>query len=177
MKNDLKRRTLVLATVTVGLSAGLLFGYQVSVIPAFKTLSDREYIAAFQALNVAIQNPIFFLCYMGAAIFALWTAYLHKGEPASRKSKLLGMAAGLYLATIVITLGANVPLNNKLAAFPLKSATPEQQAAFRTDFEGPWNTWHLLRTLTSMGSLALLVLVCASPTDEHKGLKPKKEDR
>ncbi len=176
MKNNFKRNMLVLATVTVGLSAGLLFGYQVSVIPGFRTLSDREYIAAFQAINVAIQNPIFFLCYLGAVVFAFWTVFLHRGTAASGRFKLLCAAAALYLVTIVITMGANVPLNNKLAAFPLESSTPAQQAAFRADFEGPWNSWHLVRTLTSIGSLALFVVVCMSPADDQRGLKPKKDN-
>jgi hypothetical protein len=51
---------LALAIVTTGLSCGLLFAYQVSVIPAFVSLPDATYVAAMQAINDAIQNALFF---------------------------------------------------------------------------------------------------------------------
>lgn len=56
----IKNIVLTVAAITTGLIAGLFFGYQVSVIPAFKTLSDVNYIAAMQAINTAIpQDPFF----------------------------------------------------------------------------------------------------------------------
>ncbi len=162
---DFKKIVLVLAATTVGLSAGLLFSYQVSVVPGFKTLTDSIYISAMQSVIVSIQNPIFFFAYMGAMVFLLLTTYWHRGKPASHRFKLLLASTLLYAATLIITIAVNVPLNNKLQAFPLASATPQQAHKARVDFEAPWNNWHLLRTLTATGSLVLVVLACITTAE------------
>jgi uncharacterized membrane protein len=162
---NLKTPVLAGAAITTGVSAGLLFGYQVSVIPAFKTLSDADYIAAMQAINVAIQNPIFALFFFGAAIFLLGAAFLHRSTPGSLRFHLLVAATLLYIVgTLGITIGANVPLNDTLAAFSLHSSTPAQAALARSAFQGPWNTWHLIRTSASVGSLVLVTVACLSPS-------------
>jgi uncharacterized membrane protein len=61
-------------------------------------------------------------------------------------------------------MGANVPLNDTLAAFSLSSSTPQQAAIARSAFEGQWNTWHLIRTLASFGSLVLVIVARLSPS-------------
>src|SRR5256885_13559728 len=86
----LRNTVLTLAVITTGLIAGLFFGYQVSVIPAFKTLSEANYIAAMQAINVAIpQDPFFEFNFLGAAIFLPVAAYLHRSTPGSLRFPLL----------------------------------------------------------------------------------------
>lgn len=162
---NLKKTVLTVAATTTGLSAGLLFGYQVSVIPAFKTLSDKEYIAAMQAINVAIQNPVFGFTFIGPAIFLPVAVYLHRSTPASLRFKLLVAATLLYIVgTLGITFGANIPLNDTLATFSLQASTPEQAAAVRATFQDPWNNWHIIRTFASIGSLVLVIIAFLSPS-------------
>ena len=61
-------------------------------------------------------NPVFFAAFFGTALLAIvlaGAAFFRLGEPGS----LLVIAASvLYLATIVITMVFNVPLNDALAA-------------------------------------------------------------
>ena len=153
------------AGITTGLIAGLFFAYQVSVIPAFKTLSDAQYVASMQAINLAIpQDPFFELNFLGAAVFLLVAAYLHRSASGSRRFLLLVGAALLYLiGTLGVTMGANVPLNDTLAAFSLSTATPQQAEIARAAFEDSWNTWNLVRTLASIGALVLVIVACLSP--------------
>ena len=159
----LKNIVLTVAATTTGVNAGLFFAYQVSIIPAFKTLSDRDYIAAMQAINAAIQNPVFLSNFLGTVFFLPAAAYLHRSKPASLRSKLLLGATLLYIVgTFGITADANVPLNDMLAQFSLHSSTPQQVAKVRAGFEGPWNTWHLMRTIASVGSLVLVIAACLS---------------
>ena len=166
---NLKTTILTLATITTGLSAGLLFGYQVSVIPAFQTLSDTDYIAAMQAINIAIQNPIFLLVFFGAAIFLLVAVYQHRRTPGSPRFQLLVVATLVYIiGTLGITMGANVPLNDTLAAFSPHLSTLTQAAMARSAFETPWDTWHLIRTIASTGSLVLVSLACLSPDPDPR---------
>jgi len=162
---NLKKTVLILAATTTGLSAGLFFGFQVSVIPAFMTLSNAEYIAAMQAINIAILNPIFMLTFLGPAILLPVAAYPYRSAPASLQFILLVAAALLYIVgSLGITMGANVPLNDALAQFSLHSSTPAQAATARAVFEDPWNNWHMIRTLASIGSLVLVIIVCLSPS-------------
>ncbi len=160
-----KNIVLAAAAISTGLIAGLFFGYQVSVIPAFKTLSDVDYIAAMQAINIAIpQDPFFEFSFLGAAVFLPVAAYLHRSIPGSRQFPLLIGATLLYIiGTLGVTMAANVPLNDALAAFSLSSSTPQQSAIARAAFQDPWNTWHLIRTVASIGALALVIVACLSP--------------
>lgn len=160
-----KNIALAVAVITTGLIAGLFFGYQVSVIPAFKTLSDANYIAAMQAINIAIpQDPFFEFSFLGAAVFLPVAAYLHRSTSGSRRFPLLIGATLLYIiGTLGVTMVANVPLNDALAALSLSSLTPQQAAIARAAFQDPWNTWHLIRTVASIGALILAIGACLSP--------------
>jgi uncharacterized membrane protein len=161
---NLKKIILLLAATTTGLSAGLFFGFQVSIIPAFTTLPDRQYIEAMQAINIAIQNPVFLFAFVGAAIFLPVAAYMYRGTPRSPQFTLLLAAALLYIiGAFGITSAINVPMNDTLAAFSLHASSAQAAAAARTAFENPWNTWHLIRTLASIGSFILAIVACFSP--------------
>jgi uncharacterized membrane protein len=61
----------------------------------------------------------------------------------------------LYAATVGITRGFNIPLNNRMdaAGKPGETADP---GAVRRVFEGPWVRWNVARTLTGVGSLGAL---------------------
>jgi len=52
---------LAAATTCTALMGGLLFSYSCSVVLGLKTLPDQEYIMTMQAINRAIQNPVFFI--------------------------------------------------------------------------------------------------------------------
>jgi uncharacterized membrane protein len=60
-----KKMILFLSTVVMGLNAGIFYCWSVSVTTGLALLPDKEYITAFQALNRAILNPLFLLCFMG----------------------------------------------------------------------------------------------------------------
>ena len=56
---------LFLSVLLSGLIMGLLYGYACSVNPGLNKLSDAEYLRAMQSINTAIQNPVFFISFMG----------------------------------------------------------------------------------------------------------------
>src|SRR3954469_23636198 len=115
---------LLLATVTTALVAGLFFGFVVAVNPAFSTLPDAQYIAAMQAINVAIVNPVFAAAFFAPALLIPVSAWKYK-------SLLIGLAAAFYLVGgIGVTYIQNVPLNDMLAAGSIS----------RKAFAAPWNT-------------------------------------
>ena len=62
---------LVITATLTALMAGLFFAWSCSVMPGFARLKDREFVAAMQAANRAIQNPVFFAAFFGAPIFLI----------------------------------------------------------------------------------------------------------
>jgi uncharacterized membrane protein len=147
---------MVLATVTVGLTAGVMFCYQVAVMPGLHELDDRAFILAFQHIDQKIVNPLF----VGVSFFGggalLITATALQDAGTSRFTLLL-LATALYVvAVLVLTMVWHVPRNTALAAFPATTATDDDAARARARFEGPWNRLHVVRTLASIASLALL---------------------
>ncbi len=141
-----------------GLVAGLLYAYSCSVNAGLRSLSDSEYIKAMQSINIAIQNPVFFIPFMGLLlIFPVTTYQLYAQHNTS--FYLLLAATIIYMAGVFgVTVFFNVPLNEQLAKFPVLTASQTEISAMRTTFEKPWNSYHLVRTLASVVAFGLSVL-------------------
>jgi len=166
LKTDKKKLLLGITIVLTGLSAGLLYAYSVSINNAFVNLTDTQYVAAMQNINIAIQNPIFFLSFLGAAVALPLSAYKFRKTTVF---KPLVLAAGLYvIGTLGVTMAINVPLNDKLAAFKLDAATAQQVTAARADYVGPWNSWHTVRTLAAIAAFATVTAAGLMSVEEAK---------
>lgn len=149
--------TLVVAAVTAGLLAGLFAAFAYAVMPGLHRSSDAAFVEVMQNINVAIVNPLFMTLFMGglaAALAAIVTNW-RSGDPAVRYWAIAGFVC--YLAMFVITSGANVPLNDKLAAAgdPARIADP---GAVRAQFEGPWVAWNIARAIANVGALGCFAL-------------------
>jgi uncharacterized membrane protein len=147
---------LVLATVTVGLTAGVMFCYQIAIMPGLHQLADRDFIRAFQRIDEKIVNPLFVLVsfFGGAALLIAATALQDAG---TLTFTLLAIATVIYVtAVVLLTMVWHVPRNNALARFPVATATDDDAARARARFEGPWSRLHIVRTLASIVALALL---------------------
>ena len=148
--------SLVAATITVGLMAGLFAAFSYSVMPGLARTSDRTFVDAMQRINVAIVNGWFLLCFLGALVTSVLAAVLHLGS--GSVFWLTAAGAVLYIATLAITARRNVPLNNALDA-----AGPDTPSQTRAAFEAPWVRWNLVRTATSVAAfLALAAALTAA---------------
>ena len=58
--------TLLAATVTTGLMAGVFGLYAHTIMRGLGTTDDRTFVGAFQAIDRAIINPLFMLTFFGA---------------------------------------------------------------------------------------------------------------
>lgn len=156
---------LILTTTTTGLMAGLFFAWSCSVIPGLARLPDAGYLAAMQAMNRAILNPLFLAAFIGTLLLLPLSTILHYGRPAPARFWLLLAAAIVYAVGVFgVTMAGNVPLNETLDAFNLGSASASDLAAQRAAFERPWNDLHLIRTWASTLSLLLAIIACRHPT-------------
>ena len=156
---------LILTTTTTGLMAGLFFAWSCSVIPGLARLPDAGYLAAMQAMNRAILNPLFLAAFIGTLLLLPLSTILQYGRPAPARFWLLLAAAIVYAVGVFgVTMAGNVPLNEALDTFNLGSASASDLAAQRAAFERPWNDLHLIRTWASTLSLLLAIIACRHPT-------------
>ncbi|MEU3462544.1 anthrone oxygenase family protein [Streptomyces sp. NPDC006733] len=133
------------ATVATALMAGVFFSFDVAVIPGLGRGDDRTYIGAMQNINVAIENPVFFLAFFGALVLTGVAALQQRrlGRRAVLGWVLASVA--LYVVALLVTMGGNLPVNDELARAgdPARIADP---AAVREKFEQTWIALNIVRT-------------------------------
>lgn len=149
------------ALITTGLLAGLYYGWAVSVMPGLARVDDVTFVESIQEMNEAIVNPAFMVAFLGAPALSA-VAYVQwrrrRGEARSKRvGQFLLAALVLNVASLAMTAGANVPLNDRIKAFGDPHGKPAAQVATaREEFEGPWTRRHLLRTALTVGALGCL---------------------
>ena len=150
---------LVVTATATALMAGLFYGFSCAVNLGLARLSNAEYISAMQSINRAIQNPFFFAAFFGAPILLLLSTFLHYGQ--SMRFRFLLAATVIYLiGTFGVTVFGNVPLNDALDRFNLESASKEETALQRANFEGRWNNLNTIRTVSSLLAVIFVVIAC-----------------
>ncbi len=169
--------TLLTATVTMGLMAGLFYAWDVSVMPGLARLDDRTFVGAFQAIDRAMMNPLFMLTFMGALAFTGVAAVLYRRDDDHSVLPWVALAFGLYLATFVITMAVHEPLNGALRA----AGDPDRivnLAAVRDAFhETRWVAW-TIATTAAFGCLAwALVLHGRATADAADHQAPRSAQR
>ena len=106
----------LVSTLLLGLSAGDLLRLLELGHAGASRSRRHSFVTAFNSINVAIQNPLFFVVFVGALIAPAVTAVLAfvAGEVAA--AWLAVAATAVYLVGVLVVTGAvNVPLNNALA--------------------------------------------------------------
>jgi uncharacterized membrane protein len=157
---------LALTTLTTALIAGLFYAYSCSVNGGLAQLSDTNYILAMQSINRAIQNPLFFISFMGTLFLLPISTYLHYNSAQLNRFYLLLFATIIYLiGVIAITAFGNIPLNNALDKFSMQLADNEAIRQARLGFENAWNSFHLIRTIASIVALILVILACLNKNE------------
>ena len=146
--------SLLAATVTMGLGAGVFALYAHTIMPGLRATDDRTFVAAFQSLDRAIVNPWFMLtAFAGALVFTAGAALANRGGTAE---PWILVALALYLVACVVTVAVHLPLNDTIKA----AGDPDRirdLAAVRARFsEQRWEAWNLVRVATSGGAFVSL---------------------
>ncbi len=157
------------AVVATGLVAGMFFFSAIAVMPALSAADDRTLVDAMQQVIDKIENPAFFLVFLGAPVLA-GTA-LAKAHNAG-STEAAGWIAGalvLYGVMVVVTFAVHLPLNEDLqdAGDPDRI---ESLAAVRDDFVTPWVAWDIVRTLASTAAFGCLVWALALRKSHDSGI-------
>lgn len=145
------------AAIGSGLVAGIFFAFSSFVMAALGRLPSDHGIAAMNAINVTVINPMFFLAFFGtAALCVAASAGVALRWTANGGGTLVLLASAIYLVgCIAVTMVRNVPLNNALAAVTL--GTPEA-AALWTRYLSEWTFWNTVRTVAPVVSAVLFTV-------------------
>ena len=146
----------LLTALGCGLAAGALFAFSAFVMAALGRLPAPQGIAAMQSINVLAVTPVFMTALFGTAAgcfgLVVWAAISADG----RELALVATGAGLFLiGSIGVTMAANVPLNNRLAA--LDPADPAAAGQWQR-YLSRWTAWNHLRTAAALAAAASLTV-------------------
>ena len=158
MQLTLNLTSLLATTFLTGLTAGLCFTWANAVTPGIGRLDDLGFLHAFQQMNRAILNPIFIVVFMGPTITHIANIFLFKSTSPTVFWLILTAAILYLIGLVLMTILGNVPLNEMIDKVDLLSATPEELKSLRDQFEIRWNRFHMVRTITTSLSFALLIV-------------------
>ena len=140
------------AALGCGLIAGVFFAFSSFIMKALARLPPGEGMAAMQAVNVTVLNPLFLGIFVGTAALcatAVVVSLLRWSEPGSAWLLAGGL---LYLAgCFLVTMAFNVPRNEALAK--LSPADPNA-AGLWASYLSSWTAWNHVRTAASFAAAA-----------------------
>jgi len=146
----------LLSAIGTALIAGIFYAFSAFLMRALSRLPPAQGIAAMQSINVAVINPWFLIVFLGTAATCAVVAF--QGMLISDERAGLFMLGGsaLYLVgTFLLTMAANVPLNNRLAKVDPQAA---DSAELWRRYLRNWTRWNHVRTIAAILALLLLML-------------------
>jgi uncharacterized membrane protein len=151
---------LAAAVIAMGLVAGLYFFSAIAVMPALAAADDRTLVDAMQQMIDKIENPAFFLAFLGAPALATVALVQALNSGSAKIAGWIVAALALYTVMLVITFAVHLPLNEDLkdAGDP---ARIENLAEVRDDFVTPWVAWDIVRTVVSIAGFGALTWALA----------------
>ena len=155
----MKTLTLVVAIVSTGLMAGIFFTWSNAVKPGIGTLDDMTYMKAFQAMNRLILNPLFYLVFILPVLSIAISTYMSFGSTKEYVFELLLTATLIYcLGVFLVTIAGNITLNELLEHTDLEKISQIELSDLRGKIETKWNSFNLVRTISSFIAFVLLVI-------------------
>lgn len=159
---DLIEITITLATLFCSLVAGFLLAFAIVAMPGIQRLNDHDFLQAFKVMDRVIQNnqPVFILVWAGSVLVLIASAVLGFWRLEGTEFALVIAAATIYLLGVQLpTMAINVPLNNQLQLQDLGALAEPALKEARTQFEPRWIRWNSIRTVFSILTSALLILL------------------
>ena len=152
MNSELLATVTFLTALGAGLMAGLFFAFSVSVMRALSRIPPPAGIAAMQAINIVILNPVFGIVFFGTVLASLLLAGYALVIWDQPGAAYLFAGGALYVAGgFLVTVVFNVPRNNALAKLDPSSSAA---AAAWSRYVSEWTSWNHVRMVACLGSLA-----------------------
>jgi uncharacterized membrane protein len=163
--NHWRECAMLISAVFNGMSAGIMFIFSNTIMPALGQLSDEAGIEAMVKINDVILNPFFKLLFVGGLISTVPVAdmfFFSKNQPKPARYYALASTIVYFLGQIVITATQNIPRNNALMA--LDAASQAASYYWRNEYLTKWVSWNTGRAVFStiasiLGVLSLRFMV------------------
>ena len=164
------------AVIAMGLVAGLYFFSAIAVMPALTAADDRTLVDAMQQMIDKIENPAFFLVFLGAPALAAVALVQARRSGSAKTAGWIVAGLVLYTVMLVVTFAIHIPLNYELrdAGDPARIAN---LAAVRDDFVTPWVAWEIVRTLVSVAAFGSLTWALVLRGRIGRAQQPQRTDR
>jgi len=138
---------------------GVYFAFSTFIMTAFGQMDRVAGISAMQAINDVILRSLFMPLFFGTTLASVLLAGLAIHDWPAPGSRLILVAACLFLAGMfIVTVVFNVPLNNALVAHAAQSA---DAATVWTDYLKTWTVWNHVRTVVSIAAGVIFTIALA----------------
>lgn len=150
MSDDVIFVVAVVAAVSSGVIAGLLFAFSSFVMRGLRALPPAQGIAAMQSINAAVNNPVFMLAFVGTAVINLVAVIVAFASWDTPEAVYLLVAGLLYLAGVFgLTGGYHIPRNNALANV---DPAADDAADWWRRYAAEWTTWNHVRVFAGIAA-------------------------
>lgn len=140
------------SAVASAAAGGMMFVFSTFVLPGLDRAGPAAAIDAMRGINAeAKTSAVFLVAYFGAALLALAVGVLAALHWRAAGSGWLMAGAVLGVAGAIVTVVANVPLNEGLDT---ADVSPE---VWQTYLEG-WVAWNHVRTVTGLAAAVLTMI-------------------
>ncbi len=156
MQDDITLVVTVFATAGSGVVAGIFFAFSTFVMKALGQMPAPSGIVAMQRINVTVINPLFMLAFLGtpaASLYLAVIAVIDFSEPGF--GYLLAGSVLHIVGSLLVTIGFNVPRNNRLATIQPES---EEASGLWSKYLKEWTAWNHVRTASALGATVLFSL-------------------
>ena len=141
------------AALGCALVGGIFFAFSNFVMKALFRIPAPSGIAAMQAINLTVLNPLFFALFFGTAALCALLLFLRWESPFA-----LGGAVLYLIGTLGVTMVFNVPRNNALARVDPASSVSDWRR-----YVQEWTWWNHVRTLASFAAASCFVAALLQP--------------
>ena len=159
---DLLDVALIFSILSCSLVGGFIFTYAIVVMPGLSSLSDKDFLRAFQVTDAIIQDnqPLFMFTWVGSmvAMFMMIVVSSVRVELAEAWPIVLISVAHL-VGVQGITAAFHIPLNNHIQNLIIKNLNDETLADKRLKFEAKWNFFNYIRTGIALSVSFLLLII------------------
>ncbi|MCC5860078.1 MAG: DUF1772 domain-containing protein [Ectothiorhodospiraceae bacterium] len=139
----------VLLCIGAGTVGGVFFAFSTFVMTALSARPPAHGIGAMQQINRAVLNPMFLGVFLGSALLSVAAVVLAVITWSWAGAPFLLAAGVLYLlGSFAVTIGFNVPRNERLARLDAGSAEAD---AYWPAYVLEWTRWNHVRTVASIG--------------------------
>lgn len=154
MSDDVVFVVTIVAAVSSGVLAGLLFAFSSFVMRGLRALPPAQGIVAMQSINAAVNNAVFMIAFVGTAIvnlIAVIIAFVRWGEPEAIYLLVGGL---LYVVGVFgMTMVYHQPRNLALATV---DPAGDDAAGTWTRYAAEWTTWNHIRTFAGVAAAVVL---------------------